>query len=170
MATVLSTFDVSHEECRHRVCIVCYGKGSRTLSETKIQTIQDFLIDAFDIENSTFPCAVCVKCHTMLLKKHKDPDFLMPTRDIDYEPRRPTTLRSIQQCTCRINNVARTEGLQYRRTMMKKRDRPQRKKQAYESFSRFVAIVLRKYIVVVTTLSKVVNHLAEQKSTTLRRC
>ena len=56
MATVLSTFDASHEECRHRVCIVCYGKGSRTLSETEIQTKQGFLIDGFDIENSNFTC------------------------------------------------------------------------------------------------------------------
>ena len=111
MATVLSTFDASHEECRHRICIVCYGKGSRTFSETEIETIQDFLIDGFDTENSNFPCAACVKCNIMLLKKHKDPDFLMPIRDIDYEPRRPTALRSIQQRTCRIWNVATTGGL-----------------------------------------------------------
>ena len=134
MATVLSTFDASHEECRHRVCIVCYGKGSRTLSETEIQTIQDFLIDGFDIENSNFPCAACVKCHIMLLKKHKDPDFLMPIRDIDYEPRRPTALRSIQQCTCRICNVARTGGLQYRKTMMKKRGRRPTKEASLREF------------------------------------
>ena len=86
MATVLSTFDASHEECRHRVCIVCYGKGSRTLSETEIQTTQYFLIDGSDIKNSNFPCAAYVKCHIMLLKKYKDPDFLMPIRGIDYEP------------------------------------------------------------------------------------
>ena len=95
MATVLSTFDASHEECRHRVCIVCYGKGSRTFSETEIETIQDFLIDGFDTENSNSPCAACVKCHIMLLKKHKDPDLLMPIRDIDYVPRRRTALRTI---------------------------------------------------------------------------
>ena len=56
MATVLSTFDASHEECRHRVCIVCYGRGSRTFSETEIETIQDFLIDGFDTENSMLQC------------------------------------------------------------------------------------------------------------------
>ena len=84
--------------------------------------IQDFIIDGFDIENSNFPCAVCIKCHVMLLKKHKDPDFLMPVRNIDYEPSRPTALRSIKRCTCRICYVARTGGLQYRKSMMKSWD------------------------------------------------
>ena len=133
MATVLSTFDASHEECRQRVCIVCYGKGSRTLSETEIQTIQYFLIDGSDIENSNFPCAAYVKCHIMLLKKYKDPDFLMPIRGIDYEPR-PTALWSIQQCTCRICNVARTGGLQYRKTMMKKCGHPPTKEASLREF------------------------------------
>ena len=54
MATVLSTFDASHEESRHRVCIVCHGKGPRTLSETEIQTIQDFLIDRLILKTLTF--------------------------------------------------------------------------------------------------------------------
>ena len=118
MATVLSTFDASHEECRHRV-----------YTDNK-----DFLIDGFDIENSNFPCAACVKCHIMLLKKHKDPDFLMPIRDNDFEPRRPTALRSIQQCTCSICNVARTGGLQYWKTMMKKCGRPPTKEASLREF------------------------------------
>ena len=113
---------------------MCYGKGSRTLSETEIQTTQYFLIDGSDIKNSNFPCAAYVKCHIMLLKKYKDPDFLMPIRGIDYEPRRPTALWSIQQCTCRICNVARTGGFQYRKTMMKKCGRPSPKEASLREF------------------------------------
>ena len=70
----------------------------------------------------------------MLLKKHKDPEFLMPIRDIDYEPRRPTALQSIQQCTCRICNVARTGGLQYRKTMVEKQGRPPTKEVSLRVF------------------------------------
>ena len=119
-----TSFDASHEECRRRVCIVCYGKASRNLSENEISTVQDSIIDGFSVDNSNFPCAVCVKCHVMLAKKYKNPEFSLPWRDIDYEPKRPTALRSIERCTCRICNVARTGGLHYRMTMMKKRGRP----------------------------------------------
>ena len=58
----------------------------------------------------------------------------MPIRDIDYEPRRPTALRSIQQRTCRICNVATTGGLHYRKTMMKKRGRPPTKEVSLREF------------------------------------
>ena len=60
----------------------------------------------------------------ILAKKYKNPDLSLPLRNIDYEPNRPTALRSIQRCICRICNVARAGGLQYCMTMMKKRGRP----------------------------------------------
>ena len=119
MANATSTFDEYHEKCRGRVCVVCYSKAStykstahRGLSENEIATIQEFIIDGYEATNPDFPCGVCVDCHLLLAKKHKDPEFQLPPREIDYEPKnRPTALRSLQVCCCRICEIAKSNGL-----------------------------------------------------------
>lgn len=120
MANATTTLDESHEKCRNRVCVVCYKKAAtnkstaRSLSAIEIATIQDYIIDGYEVTNSDFPCGVCVDCHLLLTKKHKDPEFQLPSREINYEPNRPTSLRSIQVCTCCICEIAYSNGLKFK--------------------------------------------------------
>ena len=120
MANATTTLDESHEKCRNRVCVVCYKKAAtnkstaRSFSATEIATIQDYIIDGYEVTNSDFPCGVCIDCHLLLTKKHKDPEFQLPSREINYEPNRPTSLRSIQVCTCCICEIAYSNGLKFK--------------------------------------------------------
>ena len=40
-----------HERCRGLVCVVCYKKGNRTISENETKYIRENLIDGFAIDN-----------------------------------------------------------------------------------------------------------------------
>ena len=49
----------SHMWCRKLVCVVCYKKGNRDISENEQLWIQDNLIDGYDANDANFPAAVC---------------------------------------------------------------------------------------------------------------
>ena len=66
-------FDLEHERCRSKVCVVCYRKVNRTLSE--IQTVQEFLIDGYNISHPDFPNGICTGCSIILSKKRKVVDL-----------------------------------------------------------------------------------------------
>ena len=38
-------FDLRHDRCYSKVCVVCYEKASRILSDLEIETVDKFLID-----------------------------------------------------------------------------------------------------------------------------
>ena len=101
-----SNFDAAHEQCRLKVCVVCYGKAARKLSPTEVTNVKDFIIDGFKISNSNYPSGVCVSSHILLSKRRNNKNFVLSMKNIGYEPRRPTALRSVQNCTCRICEVA----------------------------------------------------------------
>ena len=67
MAT--SNFDAAHEQCRLKVCVVCYGKAARKLSSTKVTNVKDVIIDGFEISDSNFSAGVCVSCHVCYQKE-----------------------------------------------------------------------------------------------------
>ena len=56
-------------------------------------------------------------------QKKKDPDFVLPTADINYEPNRPSALQSLSACSCRICAIASVNGLNSKK-LTKKRGRP----------------------------------------------
>lgn len=97
-----------HDENRNRVCVICYRKGSRKLSSTDINAIQDYVIDGYSPENSNFPKAMCNGCFFILNKKRNGIDVNLPMCD-NYDPDRPIILRSSIQCSCRICCVARAD-------------------------------------------------------------
>ena len=122
MANAVSSFDLGHENCRSKVCIICFSKATRSMSINEIEIIQQYVIDGYEVSNSDFPCGICVHCHLLLSQKKKDPDFVLPTADINYEPNRPTALRSMSACSCRICEIATLNGLNAKK-LTKKRGR-----------------------------------------------
>lgn len=120
MATAVA---YDHERCRYKVCVVCYRKGNRKLSSTDISTINDHVIEGYDIGNPDFPASLCNGCYLILSKRRNGHENIeIPFVD-DYDPLRPTDLRSKQSCSCRICNVAKL-NMQDAVKLKKKSGRP----------------------------------------------
>ena len=130
-------FETSHESCRGKVCVVCYKKGTRTVSAGDVDVIRDYIIDGFSISDLDFPNGICTGCSLSLSKKRKNPDFSIPNLNDVYDPGRKLGLRSTMAsiCDCRICRVARQSGLQHHHAR-KNRAKPGRpsSKQPPESF------------------------------------
>lgn len=111
----------SHESARHRVCVLCYRKGSRKLSPNDISFISDNIIQDYSPNNPDFPAAICNGCYLLLSKKRNGQEVRLPEVD-SYDPRRQMTLRS-KACECRICEIAHAE-LQAAVKLKKKPGRP----------------------------------------------
>ena len=103
----------SHEECCHQVCILCYGKGKRSISDKELKFIQDKLINGYQIGDSNFPARLCEECNFIIGKALDEKPFQLTNVD-SYAPQRPLLLRSDCTCNCKICKVAkirfRTKG------------------------------------------------------------
>ena len=120
-----------HEKCRSKVCIICYQKASRKLSDTQIKTIQDYVIDGYNCSHPDFPNAVCTHCSVLLNLKRNDQNVVLRLVTDDYNPNGKLGLRSVDMCLCKICSVARQNGLQdlhsYRKNNKKRGRRPSTK-------------------------------------------
>ena len=95
---------------RQKVCIVCYRKGSRTLSDDEIKSVQYYVIEGYDVNNPDFPSAICSTCNNALCRKRECEDYDLQVTVVDYDHQRPQNLRSASSCACRICTVARCTG------------------------------------------------------------
>ena len=68
-------FELGHNECRSRVCLCCYQKADRPLSEKDIACIQLHLIDVYKVNNPDFPDGICSGCHLEISKKDKSDEY-----------------------------------------------------------------------------------------------
>ena len=66
-----SVQEESHDKNRLKVCVVCYRKGKRLLSDREVENVRSYVIDDYDINNSYFPAGICDGCHLLLNKKAK---------------------------------------------------------------------------------------------------
>ena len=96
----------SHEECCHQVCILCYGKGKRSISDKELKFIQDKLINGYQIGDSNFPARLCEECNFIIGKALDEKPFQLTNVD-SYAPQRPLLLRSDCTCNCKICKVAK---------------------------------------------------------------
>ena len=71
-----SKFEQEHNECRGRVCVLCYHKGDRPISEREIKCIDQYLIEGYTSDNPEFPNALCTGCTSIYWKK-------LPTANIN---------------------------------------------------------------------------------------
>ena len=99
--------DVKHENNRKKVCVICYRKGTRSLSLCDIGLINEHVIQGFNADDQNFPFAICNGCYLLLSKKGSSADVKLPVVD-NYDPERPKNLRSSAKCDCKICKVATT--------------------------------------------------------------
>ena len=72
---MVTEFDLGHDRCRSKVCVVCYEKASRMLSNFEIEAVDTFFIDGYKLTHPDFPCGICTGCSIALSKKRKNVDF-----------------------------------------------------------------------------------------------
>ena len=95
-----------HMRCRKRVCIICYRKGNRSLSNKEVEFIQNNLIIDFSEDNLDFPSSLCNGCHLRLSNKIMGKESTLPYVE-SYDPERPQLLRDVK-CLCKICCVAKS--------------------------------------------------------------
>ena len=52
-------------------CAVCYHKGSGTLSEAEINSVQDYMVEGYDVNNPDVPSAIRSTCSNALCRKRQ---------------------------------------------------------------------------------------------------
>ena len=72
---MVTDFDLGHDRCRSKVCVVYYEKVSCILLGLEIETVDTFLIDGYKSTHPDFPCGICTGCSIALSKKGKYIDF-----------------------------------------------------------------------------------------------
>jgi hypothetical protein len=120
---------LSHDECRAKVCAVCYCRsGSQATKKVSVRqelAIKELVFTEYNKDDPRFPSGLCTLCFFSLadhteghnLKNKKTPPrvLLLPDPDIyDMELLRATRSTSSTSCQCRICSVARKNGLQWK--------------------------------------------------------
>ena len=93
-----TSFNLGHEEYRGRVCVVCYRKASRSLSQAEVGDIQKYLTEGYNVNEPDFPNGICTGCSLSLSKKRNDEDYILVINVDDYDPKRLPGLRSNPLC------------------------------------------------------------------------
>ena len=140
-----TALEIGHGKCRSLVCVVCYQKASRSLSELEIKNIQDYLIDGYSSSHSEFPNGICTGSSIALSKKRKDSTISLPIVE-NYDPERKTGLRSLNPLSCKICSVAKLNGLNVLLASQKiARNEVDLQHKQFLSMLKFVQIVLQRY-------------------------
>ena len=120
---------LSHDECRVKVCAVCYcrsgSKATKKVSERHENAIKELVFADYNKNDPRFPCGLCLPCYFSLadntqghnIKDDKKPPrlLLLPDPDTyDIELQRTTRSTSASSCQCRICSIARKNGLQWK--------------------------------------------------------
>ena len=95
-----------HDRCRKRVCVLCFKKGNRPISESELNFIQSNIIERYDVTNLNFPCVLCDACHILISKTSSNEVNVKLPEVESYDPLRPKILRDSEKCDCRICNIA----------------------------------------------------------------
>ena len=82
------------------MCVLCYEKGKRNISEKVEEYIKTNLIDGFSKDNLDFPSALCNGCYLLLHNKMTGKEANLPHVH-SYDLERPQMLRD-SECNCKI--------------------------------------------------------------------
>lgn len=104
---------LTHDENRHKVCIICFEKASYPITNTINQRIKDYFIENYDINEDCCPAAICGRCRAILIdisSGKKDPSILPEVYDFsNILPEYVISTRSVPNpiCNCEMCQVAR---------------------------------------------------------------
>ena len=131
---------LTHDENRHKVCVVCFQKGGYTITPIVLQRIQRYFIEDFDLKEECCPAAICGKCRADLhdIDCGKKDLSLLP-EVFDFAKVLPEYTRSTRAapnpiCNCEICNVARV-SLSFN---IRKKGRPGKTTSAFASTDRCI--------------------------------
>ena len=116
-----------HEECKLRVCAVCFdtkgrkadlGKG--VMSPNMQQAMRDLVLSAYTVTDPSLPCGLCTTCRIGLglhIKwRREEQTGKIPPKKLDIAPTYDNpivvTTRSSLKCSCRICSYVRKTGLE----------------------------------------------------------
>ena len=104
----------SHNECRSKVCAVCYLKSDKDLEAYQGKLIKNHIDQRFDINILGLPSGLCIYCHLRLLKK-KISFTRSPVQSefADASFNYGTSHESKVSCSCKVCEVANSSGLAY---------------------------------------------------------
>ena len=100
-----TTMADDHNMCCKKVCVLCYEKGNRSISDKEIDYVRSFVIECYDVENQNFPSSLCEPCHFIIQHAREGKPVKLPSVE-SYDPLRPILLRGLS-CTCKICEVAK---------------------------------------------------------------
>ena len=119
---------LTHQECRLKVCAVCYGRSGKKATQNVTDYIEEgmksFVFAEYNKRDERFPSVVCTNCRFILIEQMKGKS-LREGRDVQrtlllpdpnqYEAQisRVTRSSNQQDCECRICSLARLNGLQW---------------------------------------------------------
>ena len=119
-----TSFNLGHEECRGRVCVCCYRKASRSLSQVEVGDIQKYLIEGYNVNDSEFPRMEYALDATLHYQRNTT------TRIITWwfwrimiQKENVVCVLYLRVDVCRICTVAKIGGggVEYRRLLLKKK-------------------------------------------------
>ena len=95
-----------HERYCGMVCIICYKKGKKSLTDAQTKYIASNLIKGFELGNPYFPSAICVNCNILVNGKINGKDVALPA--VEYDPGNVEPLLRGIKCECKICKVAKS--------------------------------------------------------------
>ena len=121
-------FKLSHEDCRSKVCALCYGrsgsKATQSVTNYLEQGLQSFVFAEYRKEDERFPSGLCTSCRLSLTEQMKGSSLqqrvtsrklLLPdTECYEVQLGIVTRAKSEQPCNCRICSLARLNGLEWK--------------------------------------------------------
>ena len=107
---------MDHSDCRKKVCVICYCKGSRVLSSTDAQSIRDFVIESNNVEDPDFPCGICNNNCRRILSDYRNGDT---SRSLElatsHNPETRVLTHSKDVCQFRICEAAKLTVERFRK-------------------------------------------------------
>ena len=127
----------SHNDNCLLICAICYNesgkKADRKVSAAEELAIKQHVCSGYSRNDPSFPWGTCMNCRLILsdwITDKANPRPL-PVAD-DFDSRIPRNTRSLTSCTCRICNLARLNGSQWKAFVKKCR----KKDKSESSFSK----------------------------------
>ena len=98
----------THEECRHRVCILCMNKAKqpRPINDDAWQVIQQHFVEGLRRDDNRLPVVLCMTCYTAICDIKRTGVTTRPIQPFDYTKivsKMPTRNRN---CCCLVCEVA----------------------------------------------------------------
>ncbi len=110
----MSRHQLSHDECRSRVCVFCWEWAKRSMNHSEISILKQHVFPAYDPDSVRFPNGICSTCSRNLYRRRQW-DF---TRKFFPSTKLTQCINKAQRsgriCGCLICKTVRLNQVKYR--------------------------------------------------------